>query len=183
MTDDLSSFDEIDGYPALSSRQRRGALVAGAVALPACWLAVVLMQFALLGFQLAQALQTEDFEGSVLPAMLALVVMMAVLLVGGFFLSRRILQHHGVAPATSITLRGMGVGIALALIVFALSATMSTSAVTFAFFAGTWGPWTPFVGRFVLTGTVALVAGIVLGGLGWWWLAHRLRGPAAVASR
>ena len=183
MTDDLSSFDEIDGHPALSSRQRRGALLAGAIALPACWLAVVLLQFALLGFQLAHSLQSEGVDATVLPAMLALVVIMAVLLVGGFFLSRRILQHYAVAPAVAITWRGMGVGFALALVAFALSATMSSSAVTFAFFAGMWGPWTPFVGRFVLTGAGALVAGTVVGGLGWWWLAHRLRGPAPAASR
>jgi hypothetical protein len=157
-------------------------MIAGAVAFSACWLAAALVQFAVLAFNLSRVLAVppDAVVAPKLAAVLLVLLVVAIILAGGgFWGAWQVMLHHGISSATLISVRGLLIALGCVLVFVAVSAATwgPGHSFSFSFYASDLAPFTPFVGRAVLTSIVAVVAGAIFGAATWWAMAHRLRAP------
>jgi hypothetical protein len=190
--------------PQLSSRQKRGAAIAGIVGFNVLsigfWLLItpiLIGAFGLIaGFVLRQA-RREDFEPNFdlrqferfidainpeawVPALVIAAILGLALMVAAVFASHRILRAHNVHRPWPVTWSAIGIAIVASWILSTIG-SIFWQIVSAIFSAGP-----ADIGALVgITAAIsillALVVNSAIGWLSWWWMAHAMRAPHGTA--
>lgn len=188
--------------PPLTRRQRRGALIAGAVALFLLQLGftvaivpVVFVGVVLLAFTITNSLASRPADASSwdrfwvdthidpapwIPWLIAVAVAGILIMVLAVLVSGWILRAHGVIRPRGVTWSGIGIGIVGQWIVGGILGVIANLAsLGLQQISGGIGS---LGGGAAIVAIGSLVAAIPVGALTWWWMAHAFRAPAAAAA-
>ena len=187
--------------PPLAPRQKNGARIAGAVgflllslgfglfAIPLALLAFGAF-FAIIFGAIQRGSRDADLNGFtefienlnvgawILPLALAAVLGLAIMAVA-LFVSARILRSHDVYRPWPVTWAGAGIAIVANWFVAGLVSVPLQFVGAFRGDSGESWPVGLIVG--VVSFLVSIAATAVVGALSWWWMAHAMRSPTAIA--
>lgn len=182
--------------PPLTTRQRRGALIAGGVGFTLVQLGLLcftlLTMFAIFaliaGFIVAVSGGGNEgvnlfssglgqFDPVVIGVVVAVVIVVGVLAVlFGILASRRILKSHGVNRPTAVTWSALGIGIAASWLLGGVGGFGSRFiGSTDNHLADMIMPW--IIGAL---GVLGVLSSVAIGVFAWWWMAHVFRSRASV---